>query len=187
MEKCKYSDGELAEMSDRVVAQLLGMKFFSAKVVLLYCPLADEVWLDESLFVNWDDHKVLLPKVVGDDLELRIFDGFDSLEKGAFGILEPVGEMFTDYDAVDFVVVPGMAFDKAGHRLGRGKGYYDRLLPRLRNAYKIGVCFPFQFFDEIPSEPHDVRMDCVVCGGLLRQTVRQKFPKPEVFDSIVVA
>lgn len=55
-----------------------------------------------------------------------------------------------------------MAFDMAGHRLGRGKGFYDRLLPRLRNACKVGVCFPFQFFDGIPSESHDVMMDCVV-------------------------
>jgi 5-formyltetrahydrofolate cyclo-ligase len=59
-----------------------------------------------------------------------------------------------------------MAFDKANHRLGRGKGYYDRLLPRLKNAYKIGVCFPFQFLDEIPSEAHDVVMDEVISSSI---------------------
>ena len=84
------------------------------------------------------------------------------MERGAFGILEPTGEVFSDYDNVDAAIIPGMAFDGHGNRLGRGKGYYDRLLPRLTKAYKIGVCFPFQYFDEIPSEEHDVVMDCVV-------------------------
>ena len=135
----------------------------SAHTLILYSPLNDEV--DVSSIINdayANGKLVLLPKVVGDDLELHTYKGVESLERGAFGILEPTGEVFYDFDDVDVVIIPGMAFDRLGNRLGRGKGYYDRLLPRLRNTYKIGVCFPFQFLDDIPSEAHDVKMDCVV-------------------------
>ena len=67
--------------------------------------------------------------VKGDDLELRLYTGDDRLTEGAFHIDEPTGTAFTDYAAIDLAVIPGVAFDRRGNRLGRGKGYYDRLLP----------------------------------------------------------
>lgn len=75
------------------------------------------------------EKQILLPVVTGDDLELRVYTGPGDLATGAYGIEEPTGALFTDYDAIDFIVVPGVAFDRNGNRLGRGKGYYDRLLP----------------------------------------------------------
>ena len=63
---------------------------------------------------------------------------------------------------LSIAIVPAMAFDKQGHRLGRGKGYYDRFLSRIPNIYKIGVCFPFQMLESIPSESTDVVMDEVI-------------------------
>ena len=66
-------------------------------------------------------------------------------------------------DTIDLVLVPGLAFSKDRHRLGRGGGFFDRLLGgRGANAFKLGVCFSFQIVDEIPNEPHDVIMDAVV-------------------------
>lgn len=164
--KRQHTSEQLADFSKNICDKILSMPIYqSAHTILLYSPLNDEV--DVFSIVN-DAYRngktVLLPKVVGDDLELHIYKGVESLERGAFGILEPMGEVFFDYNQIELAIVPGMAFDKAGHRLGRGKGYYDRLLPRLKNAYKIGVCFPFQFLNEIPSEAHDVRMDYVECG-----------------------
>lgn len=162
--KRQYSPAQLAVFSKTLCDNILNMPAYqSAHTLLLYSPLTDEVDifpLIDNAFCN--GKCVLLPKVVGDDLELHIYKGVVSLERGAFGILEPTGEVFSDYDNVDAAIIPGMAFDGHGNRLGRGKGYYDRLLPRLTKAYKIGVCFPFQYFDEIPSEEHDVVMDCVV-------------------------
>ena len=87
--------------------------------------------------------------------------GPEDLTTGSYGIEEPTGELFTDYAAIDFVAVPGVAFDNAGNRLGRGKGYYDRLLPRL-TAFKAGICFPFQLVKEVPAEPFDIRMDIII-------------------------
>ena len=166
-EKRKFSTQQLKVFSNALCNNILGMeRYKSAKTILLYSSLPDEADVFAIIDNAYSNGKcVLLPKVVGEDLELRIYNGADTLERGAFGILEPTGDIFSDYDAIDLAVIPGMAFDHNGNRLGRGKGYYDRLLPRLRNAYKIGVCFPFQYFDEIPSEAHDVRMDCVVCEG----------------------
>lgn len=138
-------------------------RYQSSKIILLYSPLSDEVDINMLIANAFDNKKtVLLPKVAGEYLTLHIYEGAHSLERGAFGILEPMGEVFSDYAKVDLAIVPGMAFDAACRRLGRGKGYYDRLLPLLADAYKIGVCFPFQLLPEIPCDAHDVRMDEVV-------------------------
>lgn len=136
--------------------------FRAASTVLLYHSLKDEV--DTHEFIRkWSRKKrILLPVVVGDDLELRIYTGPDDMAIGAYGIDEPTGELFTDYAAIDFIAVPGVAFDRSGNRLGRGKGYYDRLLPRIPSAYKAGICFPFQLVEEVPAEAFDIRMDEVI-------------------------
>ena len=77
--------------------------------------------------------------------------------------MEPTGRSFTDYASIDLAVIPGMAFDTSGNRLGRGKGYYDRFLSLLPPyIYKIGVCFGFQMFDSIPSDTTDIRMNEVI-------------------------
>ena len=137
----------------------------AARTVLLYHALPDEPDLQPLLDAALSEGKtVLLPVVVGDDLELRLYEGPDSLREGAFHILEPMGEVFppSRYGEVDLALIPGMAFDRERHRLGRGRGYYDRLLPRLSRACKLGVCFPFQRLESVPSESHDVLMDEVL-------------------------
>ena len=106
---------------------------------------------------------MLLPKVTGDDtMVLYRYISRADLVEGAFHIMEPVGEPFTDYDAIEVALVPGVAFDAAGHRLGRGRGYYDRFLTACPQVYKVGVCFPFQRVAEVPSEAHDVCMDEII-------------------------
>lgn len=153
----------IATDSERIM-QLLASDthFLAAKTVLLYHSLNDEV--DTHQFVEeWCKKKqLLLPVVVGDELVLSHFQNVDELKTGSFGIAEPTGPLFIDYDQIDFVAVPGMAFDKNGHRLGRGKGFYDRLLPQLTNAYKAGICFPYQIVDEVPVEPTDITMDGII-------------------------
>lgn len=137
--------------------------FDEAHTILMYYPLPDEADV-RSLLRSHPQKQFLLPVVVGTDLELRRYEGEASLAPGAFGILEPTGPAFDQLDAIDLVIVPGIAFTPTGQRLGRGRGYYDRLLPRLRNAYKMGVCWPCQMVTDIPTEPHDMPMDCVITG-----------------------
>ena len=108
---------------------------------------------------------VLLPKVMGvDTMELRRYTGRDDLQEGVYHILEPVGKPFTDYAAIDLILVPGLAFDAAGHRLGRGRGYYDRFLHSRVGFYcvKIGICFDFQKVDEVPVDAFDIPVDKVI-------------------------
>lgn len=136
----------------------------SYEVVMLYHALPDEVptqALMDQLVAQ--GKTVVLPRVVNDtDMELRRYTGLQDLQEGAYSIMEPTGELFTDYDAIDVAIIPGMAFDSDGHRLGRGKGYYDRFLSRVPSLYKIGLCFSWQMVDYVPYDEHDIMMDEVI-------------------------
>ena len=152
----------LKEMSQEVLAQLeVHPAFVRAKTVLMYYSLGDEVYTHDFVERWCREKQILLPVVVGDDLILRRYEGISSMKVGAYNILEPSGDEFTAYEEIELVVVPGVAFDRHWHRLGRGKGYYDRLLPRT-NCPKIGICFPFQQVEEVPTESFDVPMDGVI-------------------------
>ena len=162
--KIACSTEERAALSQQVVARLQATSTWKeASTVLLYHPLPDEVDTRPLIAAGCAAGKrVLLPVVVGDDLELREYRPTTALAEGAFHIQEPVGAAFTDYAAIDLAVIPGVAFTSQGLRLGRGRGYYDRLLSRLTNVYKIGICWPFQLVTELPVETHDILMDAVV-------------------------
>ncbi len=163
--KAQHSSDELAALSRQVAQQLMAHESWQqSRVVLLYSSLPDEVQTDLLLQAALDAGKrVFLPVVVGDDLELKPYGSHTLMHKGAFNISEPEGAALTDLSVIELAIVPGMAFTPAGTRLGRGRGYYDRLLPQLRRARTIGLCFPFQLVDFIPTEPHDIRLDSVVC------------------------
>lgn len=136
--------------------------FRQAQTVLLYHSLKDEVQT-HAFIEKWSRQKrIILPVVAGHVLELRIYTGPGDLSIGSYGIAEPTGELFTDYVSIDLAVIPGVAFDLAGHRLGRGKGYYDKLLPLLPSALKIGLCFPFQLVEKVPAEPFDICMNIII-------------------------
>jgi 5-formyltetrahydrofolate cyclo-ligase len=132
-------------------------------VVALYSPLPDEV--DTNSFIErWSKKKqLLLPAVVNYEIKLRLYNS-GALHIGTYGVREPTGKDFTDFDKIDLVIVPGVAFDRKGNRLGRGKGMYDRMLQKIK-AHKIGICFPYQLVDEVPFEDHDVPVDEVLTIG----------------------
>lgn len=157
----------LRELSAPILRKLAAHpRFLDARTVLLYHSLPDEVFTHDFI-AYWSTRKnILLPVVTGDELELRMYTPQEGLAEGRYGILEPSGTTcYTDYEAIDLAVIPGVAFDKEGGRLGRGKGYYDRLLGRIRahrDIYKIGICFDFQMVDKVPATAHDIRMDEVI-------------------------
>lgn len=175
--KKQHSAAELAAESERICGKVLASAWWQeADTLLLYYPLADEVDVRPLIRDAYArGRRVLLPVCVGDELELRVYEGEGSLAEGAFGIMEPTGPAFAaaHYPEIQLALVPGMAFDGMGHRLGRGRGYYDRLLPRLAAARLTGICFPFQFLGEVPADVHDIAVDEVVCGG-----TRQKREEP---------
>lgn len=161
--KEEYSFSQKKELSKPIWEQLEKEDYFiNSKIVLAYWSMGDEVATHEFVKKWYKEKTILLPCVEGDILKLRIFEGMGSMRKGeAYSILEPIGEEFRDIDKIDLVIVPGIAFDKENNRLGRGRGYYDKLLTSA-NAIKVGVCFDFQFFDRIPTEEFDVKMNYVI-------------------------
>lgn len=163
--KRQFNTFELAEQSETVISRLKASpKFRNANVIMLYYSLDDEVCTHDLIDELARQGKtVCLPKVLANgEMELRTYHSRKDLAEGAFHIMEPTGSRFTDYDSIDIAVIPGMAFDKEGHRLGRGKGYYDRFLSQLPPIHKAGICFNFQKLPIIPSEAHDVKMDEVI-------------------------
>lgn len=163
--KRQYSPQQLSDMSLTVVERMKANSQFShARTLFIYSSLSDEVdttTLLDSLALC--GKTVVLPKVVdAENMELRLYTGREDLAAGSYGIMEPTGKLFTALHDIDVAVVPGMAFDRNGHRLGRGKGYYDRMLAQMPQAYKIGICFDFQLMENIPHDAHDVSMDEVI-------------------------
>lgn len=136
--------------------------FRESHTVFIYWSMDDEVYTPDFIRKWKDEKRFILPCVVGDELELKYFDNEQLLQEGEnFRIPEPVGTALTDYSVIDLAIIPGMAFDSKGHRLGRGKGYYDKILKSIA-APKIGVCFRFQFLDNVPVDALDVPMNKVI-------------------------
>ena len=142
-------------------------RFQQAQGVLLFFPLPDEPDIVPLLHRHAQCKRVFLPRVTGSTtMEACLLNREADLRTGAFHILEPQGTALTCCTSIDLVIVPGMAFDAEGFRLGRGRGYYDRFLsrPDMAQAYKIGVCFPIQYLTALPHEEWDARMDEVIVG-----------------------
>jgi 5-formyltetrahydrofolate cyclo-ligase len=154
--------------SSRSAQQLLMSleQFARAGCVALYAPThneTDTAGILEAAFAA--GKKVLYPAVCGDRIVFRQVEGLQSLAQGTFGILEPCPTGIDLHaDEPDLIVVPGVAFDLSGHRIGYGKGYYDRFLQHPgRTAHLVGLCHDFQLIGEaIPAEVHDIRMEIVV-------------------------
>lgn len=163
--KRQFSQQELEELSLAVTTRLMAHpRLTAAKTILLYYSLGDEVNTHTLVERLYQQGKTVLLPVVKDRnlMELRIYQGADSMRCGAYGISEPTGECFKAYADIDLAVIPGMAFDASGHRLGRGKGYYDRFLTLLPHCYKIGMCFHFQRVDHVPTSSTDIAVDEVI-------------------------
>lgn len=134
--------------------------FLMANHILMYHSLPDEL-STHAFLKKWGNRKhFYLPRVNGVNLDILPYDE-SRLELGAFHIEEPSGDNTVDESEIELIIVPAVAYDRKGNRLGRGKGFYDRLLSTTQ-AVKIGVGYEFQLIDEIPIEPHDVPMDMVI-------------------------
>ncbi len=162
--KKQHTKEQLLEQSEVILSKLENDDDFKkARIVMIYSALPDEVQT-QAFLEKWRHRKkIILPTVVGDDIipvELAEDTGF---AVGDFNILEPQNEPYTG--GYDLIVVPGVAFDRNGNRIGRGRGYYDRFLCKYLNVRRIGICFDFQLVDEVPTEPNDIKMDKVISFG----------------------
>ena len=140
----------------------------SAAAVLWYVSMPSELATSPAIEAALTEGKrVAVPWCDGDDLGLWRLESLSELEPGTWGIPEPPlsrrrePERRVAPEALEFVVVPGLAFDRRGRRLGHGKGYYDRLLARSA-AVRAGLCYGAQVFPEVPAGPRDAVMDWLV-------------------------
>jgi len=160
----ELSKPQVASLSLALQQRFLDLpEFQSARTLALYAPIHHEV---ETAAVAAAalaaSKKLLYPAVVGDDLKFCQVAALSELAPGKYGIPEPNGEG-CDPAQADLIVVPGVAFDLCGRRIGYGKGYYDRSLHRLEGSGKlVAFCYDFQLLQEIVGEPHDVTMDLIV-------------------------
>ena len=158
--KRAISISEATIYAEQLFSQLKKWELYqNARTILLYYSLPDELPTHTFLQESSSSKTILLPAIATNNLELRIYKGPDSLRVGTYHIAEPIGKPYTDYGTIDLCLIPGVAFDKKGIRLGRGKGYYDRFLPLLQ-APKVGIGYDCQLIDDVlPEESHDIRMD----------------------------
>lgn len=156
--------GERQIASQAAVARMLALpELRRARTVLLYAALAEEADPSPLVPVLVERGKRLLyPRVAGDDLELVAARDVTALAIGYRGIAEPAGPR-VDPAQVDLAVIPGVAFDLLGGRLGQGGGHYDRLLPLLPDGcLRVGLCFSCQVVPFVPRDAHDEPVDVVV-------------------------
>lgn len=157
-----------AALSSRICTNLQTFSALTNRTgaTLGYLALPNEVNIDQVLFQWLDQGKIIgIPVIKNQDLvPCQLLDA-ESLETGTFGIREPKAESQRPLPLTQItaVILPGLAFDKQGNRLGYGKGFYDRFLQSFTiKPLLVAVAFSFQLLEKIPSEPHDIPVDYIV-------------------------
>lgn len=170
------SKDEVKELSLELLARFTELDFSGVEVVHVFLPMDSKNEPDTFLFVDWlrlnkPNVTILVPRADFDAslMTNHVYTGLDGLSRSVFGILEPVGEM--QYEGrIDLVLVPLLAFDRRGYRVGYGKGFYDRFLSGIETK-KVGLSL-FEPVEEIAdADQYDVKMDACICpGGIYRFT-----------------
>ncbi|MCR5187760.1 MAG: 5-formyltetrahydrofolate cyclo-ligase [Treponema sp.] len=159
--------------SEKICQLILNSEpYKKSSIILSYMALGDEVCLDLLMEeANKAGKKIYLPRIIPDSSDMDFYEKTSDSELNFYGIEEPSASapkfQIKKYDEDVLILVPGRAFSMQGARLGRGKGYYDSYLSKLKaynpnNLHLMGVCFSLQIFDQIPLEAHDQKLDYIV-------------------------
>lgn len=166
------------ELSRAICAQFASLpEYAAAKTVMFYVDVRTEVRTREYLPTALShDKRIVVPYCVDGELELFLLESMDELAVGMYKILEPKAELRNlpakriDVKELDLIMVPGVAFDRSGARMGHGFGYYDKLLEHARpDAPLVALAFECQLFPEIPTAPHDIFMDKIITEKAIYQ------------------
>jgi 5-formyltetrahydrofolate cyclo-ligase len=164
------SESKIAEKTKAIEDRLFEFaNFLESKVALLYINSDYEVQTDNIIKRSYSYNKiVVLPAFDSQQFKMKLMkvDAFDQdLKPGPRGVLEPDADRckIVPMDKVDIAIIPGLAFDEKGGRIGTGKGYYDRLIPRLAiTTRKVALTFEEQIVQQIPMESHDKYVDIII-------------------------
>jgi 5-formyltetrahydrofolate cyclo-ligase len=174
------------EISKAAVARFMALpEYQNANVAMWYLDCRSETRTKPELLeeVARAEKKIIVPYCTEDEngenkLGLWHMESLEEMVVGKWNILEPPTELWGNPDKevepedLDLILVPGVGFDRSGHRMGNGQGYYDRLLERVRpDCSLVALCYESQMFDDIPVAPHDVLMDKVVTESAVYESV----------------
>ena len=155
---------EIRERSARLAALFAASEAYrEAKTIYGYLPYNQEVrtvpMLEQALK---DGKRVAVPKVYGDEMKFLYLDDLTKVSKGYAGIPEPIADGPVADDETALVLMPGLAFDPQGHRIGYGGGFYDKFLAAEPNHPTLALCYEFQLLPELDTEEHDIPVDTVL-------------------------
>ena len=166
VKECKrnMTEAEIVEKSACLGEKFLSSEFYRrAEVIYGYLPYNQEVRTVPILRrALKDGKKVAVPKVYGDTMRFIYLSDLSKVEKGYAGIPEPIDDGPIASDPSALVLMPGLAFDRHGRRIGYGGGFYDRFLAEEPNHPTVALCYDFQIFSEIETDDYDIPVDCVL-------------------------
>ena len=155
---------QIATASEKLVQMFLDTELYhQAETIYGYLPYNQEVrtvpLLQQALA---DGKRVAVPKVYEDEMKFIYMTDLTQVAEGYAGIPEPIADDPVADDPTALVLIPGMAFDTQGHRIGYGGGFYDRFLAEEPNHPTIALCYDFQMVEDLPTEEFDIPVDCVL-------------------------
>ena len=162
--KRAMTEEEIVQRSEKLGKLFVQSEAYkNAKTIYGYLPYNQEVltvpMLEQALK---DGKKVAVPKVYGDEMKFLYLDDLSKVSKGYAGIPEPIADEPVADDETALVLMPGLAFDPAGHRIGYGGGFYDKFLAAEPNHPTLALCYEFQMLPELHTEEHDIPVDTVL-------------------------
>ena len=162
--KRAMTEAEIQERSQKLGELFLASEpYRKAKTIYGYLPYNQEVrtvpLLEQALR---DGKQVAVPKVYGDEMRFISLQDMSRVEKGYAGIPEPIADGPVADDATALVLMPGLAFDPEGHRIGYGGGFYDKFLSREPQHPTLALCYEFQMLAKLETEEHDIPVDHVL-------------------------
>jgi len=162
-ERKKINEKEYFKKSHQIKEKLFSLsEFQKAESIMFYVSFNNEVHTHDMIKAALKEKKVIVPKVREKQIVLFEINNFEEIDqKDKFGILQPSKGRMAKKEEIGLIIVPGVGFDKNGHRLGYGYGYYDRFLENLKIP-TIGLAFDFQIVDKLPAYGHDVKMGKVI-------------------------
>ena len=162
--KRAMTEEEIVQRSEKLGKLFVQSEAYkNAKTIYGYLPYNQEVrtvpMLEQALR---DGKRVAVPKVYGDEMKFLYLDDLSKVSKGYAGIPEPIADEPVADDETALVLMPGLAFDPAGHRIGYGGGFYDKFLAAEPNHPTLALCYEFQMLPELHTEEHDIPVDTVL-------------------------
>ena len=162
--KRAMSEEQIVMASQSLAEQFLNTRqYLDAKTIYGYLPYNQEVRTIPILQRAIEDGKrVAVPKVYGDEMRFIYITDFDQLENSDMGIPEPIADEPVACDTTALVLMPGLAFDSQGHRIGYGGGFYDKFLALEPNHPTVALCYGFQMFQQLETDAYDIPVDMVL-------------------------